>query len=507
MKITKKELLIIFSLIVIFFSFRLINLTILPIFVDEAIYVRWTQIIADDPAQRFIPLTDGKQPLFMWLSAPFVKLLTFDPLFAVRLVSVLGGFLGMIGIWFAAYELFKGKKVAYIASFLYAIVPFLVFYDRLAVADGLLTAIGIWIFYLGILLIKTQRLDVSLILGMTLGAGLLIKSPAIFYAVLIPTIILIFNFKQKLWKLKIAKICGFYLISLSIAFVVYNILRLSPLYYLIGQRTNDFILTPREALNDPLSRLIPRFTAEIPLWFGQYFTWPIFIGGMVFLIYYLFKLKTSIWVLFCWLFGSLFIESTFAKGFTARYIVFTAPYFLLIFAYGANKLISSLLIKNKIIIYFIPLIFIPAMIFNFWLLVDPQKADIPKKERSGYLEEWSSGYGIKEVAIFLSSQSKDQKILVGTEGRFGTLPDGLQVYLRGIENITVVGMGHGAYIFEVPQDLKNAPKEGKLSYLVVNKSRLLGNAVNDSSLNLINSYPKAVNSSGNQDPLLLFQVK
>jgi uncharacterized protein YlxP (DUF503 family) len=67
-------------------------------------------------------------------------------------------------------------------------------------------------------------------------------------------------------------------------------------------------------------------------------------------------------------------------------------------------------------------------------------------------------------------------------------------------------MGQHAEIYTVPLDLKNAVKEGKLSYLVVNESRLLADAKADSSLKLIASYPKAESLNGNKDQLLLFEV-
>src|SRR3989344_7406580 len=62
-----------------FFASRLFNLTIIPIFTDEAIYLRWAQIALTDPRWRFISLIDGKQPLFIWLLLPVLKLMS-DPL-------------------------------------------------------------------------------------------------------------------------------------------------------------------------------------------------------------------------------------------------------------------------------------------------------------------------------------------------------------------------------------------------------------------------------------------
>ena len=78
-------------LLLIYFVFRLINLLLIPIFADEAIYLYWSQLImADYKRYLFYPLNDGKTPLFIWLLLPFLKFFA-DPLFAGRLLSVLFG--------------------------------------------------------------------------------------------------------------------------------------------------------------------------------------------------------------------------------------------------------------------------------------------------------------------------------------------------------------------------------------------------------------------------------
>src|SRR6266705_3402180 len=50
-------------LVVLFFITRFFNILSLPIFTDEAIYIRWAQIALHDANWRFISLTDGKQPM------------------------------------------------------------------------------------------------------------------------------------------------------------------------------------------------------------------------------------------------------------------------------------------------------------------------------------------------------------------------------------------------------------------------------------------------------------
>ena len=121
---------------------RLVNFKILPIFTDEAIYSFWSQVVLHDPANRFISLEDGKQPLFIWIAAIFQKFVS-DPLVATRLVSVLAGLGSLIGIYIVSDLLFKNKKIALISSVLYIILPFTLLYDRLAIFDSLLTMIGI----------------------------------------------------------------------------------------------------------------------------------------------------------------------------------------------------------------------------------------------------------------------------------------------------------------------------------------------------------------------------
>src|SRR3989338_743677 len=189
------EAVVILFLAIFTFITRVINLLNVPIFTDEAIYIRWAQIGLNDPAHRYISLTDGKQPLFTWLIYPFLKIFT-DQLFAGRFVSVLSGVFASIGIYLLARQLF-GKKTAILASIVYIISPFTIVYDRLALMDRLLASIGIWSLYLSVLLTKFVRLDIALLLGLTIGFGLLTKSSAIFFLYLLPFSLLLFDFKKK----------------------------------------------------------------------------------------------------------------------------------------------------------------------------------------------------------------------------------------------------------------------------------------------------------------------
>ena len=160
------------------FITRVINLDLVPIFTDEAIYIRWAQIGLADPAHRFISLTDGKQPLFTWLMYPMLMVFS-DPLIAGRFVSVLSAVGTSIGLYFLGRKLFS-QRAGIITALLYIIVPFTLVYDKLALMDSLLSMFFVWGLYLAIHLIQKPRLDVSLLLGMCAGLGMLTKSNGLF---------------------------------------------------------------------------------------------------------------------------------------------------------------------------------------------------------------------------------------------------------------------------------------------------------------------------------------
>ncbi|MBM3205646.1 phospholipid carrier-dependent glycosyltransferase, partial [Candidatus Shapirobacteria bacterium] len=284
-----------FLMIVVFFLLRLVNLTILPIFADEAIYLRWSQVMRTEPTLRFLPLSDGKQPLFMWLTIPFLKIFT-NPLVSGRILSALAGLGSLIGLFLLSWELFKNKWLALVTSFFYAIVPFFVFFDRLALVDSLLAMFGIWLAWLSLRLARFVRLDLALITGIVLGLALITKSPAVFFALLLPLgIILTINWKKKIWSL-----LGFWIIVYLLGFGFYNfLLRLGPGFQMIALRNKDYVFTWQEILSHPLDPLKPHL-GDLASWLPNLLTWPILLL-IILGIYFAFKKNWLIaFFLFAW---------------------------------------------------------------------------------------------------------------------------------------------------------------------------------------------------------------
>ena len=106
----------------------------------------------------------------------------------------------------------------------------------------------------------------------------------------------------------------------------------------------------------------------------------------------------------------------------------------------------------------------------------------------------------------------DTQIIVGTEGYFGTLPDGLEIYLEGTPNVVTIGVGLG--FNELPESLLESKKAGNKTYLVINKSRLVVSP-DKLGLKLLAAYPKGLrtpgsleyNRDGPQEALYFFEVE
>ena len=486
----KRIFLPILGIIILFFLLRLPNLTIWPIFADEAIYLRWAQVMRNEPTLRFLPLSDGKQPFYMWIAMASLRFFA-DPLFGGRLISVFAGFGSLVGIMFLTWQLFKNKKTVFLAGLFLAVTPYFVFFDRLALVDSLLTCFGIWTFLLAILLARNQRLDLAMITGLILGLALITKSPALFFALFLPVTILFKDPKKPWWRL-----IGLWLVAYGFGFAIYNLLRLGPGFEMIAIRNRDYVFPFAEILQHPHDPLKPHLH-DLAKWLPNLFTWPVFLLAFLGAILCLQKpgvRKKGLFLLLISL-GPIIAQSVVARTFTPRYLLFAVWPLVILAAWGLKSL-------SKQPLGLLILVLIWPLYYDWHFLTNPQASQIPRKMRSGYLEEWSSGYGINEVRdfIFQRLEETDQNLLVGTEGFFGTLPDGLQIYFDQHPRVLILGVGQPVYV--APPQLLSATIDNEV-YLVVNQSRML--APDSPPLQLVGQYPKA-SGPQNQDYLLLYRV-
>ena len=443
------------------------SLNNVPVFGDEAIYVRWSQIIKNVETLRFIPLTDGKQPLYMWLTTAAFKFVQ-DPLIAGRLVALVAGLFTLV---VAAYFSFLFMPKALVpVLLLFSFNFYTYFYNRLALADSLLSFFGIMSMLLAFLLSRYPRLDLSLITGAVLGLAWITKSPAIYFFVLFGLTYIYFSFPKRPLSHYLYPI-----ISLAIGFFIYNLLRLGPQFHQIALRNQDYLWTLSEILTHPLDPLIPHFKDLTNfLWF--------YLGPAIFGLFLLpfYKHPKWLWPILAWWLIPTIGNMVFAQVLTARYLLYTIPPLLILLAYLYSKLGKA---GNFILI----LLLIPSIFKIVNLNTNTFNFVLPTQD-AGYLIDWTSGWGIKPASEYLLSRSTSHNVIVGTEGYFGTLPQGLEIYTDSQPRITIIGVGLG--FDQLPTQLTSARDAGDEVYLLINRSRNHLDSSTSHQVRLIKSFAK-----------------
>ncbi len=241
-------------------------------------------------------------------------------------------------------------------------------------------------------------------------------------------------------------------------------------------------------------------------WLVSYISWFTIAWLVLALILAILKKEKKIAVLTLWVVLPFLFQAAVGNIVYPRYSLTLMPFLLIILGWGfwrtmTERLWLSLGWLNKFKWGLIATIFIPWLVFDWWLWVNPAKAPLHQAEKEQYLQGWAAGYGIKEIADYLKKLPKDKLILVATEGYFGTLPDGLVIYLDRAKGIIVQGVGEP--IVYMPDELAPNLIEGKQAFLVVNNNRLL--ITNRSKLELIAEYPRPFGPKG-QEKLLFFKV-
>ena len=283
---------------------------------------------------------------------------------------------------------------------------------------------------------------------------------------------------------------------------MYNILRLGPNFHLLASRNMDYFWPLSHILTSPFDPFKPFLNRS------RQFYWIMGTAGLFasFLLAYYANYKTKtkeLLILTIWFLFPILVSSEFSKTMTARYVFFSLPYFVII----ASSFFLTKIKWFKFDIYILGSLFlIQSLVFHYNLISNPTNAFLPRSERSGYLEEWTAGQGIREIAKFLNDESKNNpntNIIVGTEGYFGTLPDGLQIYFDKNPKINVIGIG--LELDKIPASLVSAKKAGNKVYLMANNERM-NTDFDKLNTKKIGEYPKETRPNGTMQSLMFYEI-
>ncbi len=413
------EIFVSFLLIVLYFATRLYQLKQVPVFLDELIYGRWAQMGKYDGDLRLVSLSDGKQPLFIWLSTITMNFV-LNPIAATRIVSVLSGLGTAIGLYFLSYTLYKNKWIGLLAAFFYIICPFALFFNRLGIYESLVAMLFIWSLYGEIMLVKYLRFDIALLLGLVLGLGFLNKTSGSIAIYLLPLSLLLANFNKKNWKKILLKWVALAVVAVVLAYLCSSILLLSRNYNMINEKNYLFIYH--------MSELIPY--GAFAAWgknLYMYLQWIVAFCSIPFLLlilcsFFYPKNRKETLLLFLWFAIPTISLALFGRLQTSRYIYPFVMFAIPLAAVGLWYL--YLLLKKKIMLFIF--IFFLSVIFMLYIdckiLIDLKNAPLPEETMSQYINGWSSGDGLQEMIAYITQMSQKSQIYLVTEGTYGSVP-------------------------------------------------------------------------------------
>ncbi len=457
------------------------ELTLFPIFADEAIYLNWAKRISLGQVNMFISLYDGKPPLYIWLVALGYKT-THQLLWLGRFVSVVSFLAAAIVIWLVLQH----KKLSswrWCTLLLLVSSPFIFFHARMALMDMLLS---LFLFSFVVLWTRTKDLKFAFIPGLMLGLAFWAKTTALFLLPL-PFISLIIykNYKHNL-RLAIAS-------TLTTLFIILS-LKVSSWFPSLFSRSTDFTFTVKEVLLGRMDH-IPGNLFRLGSWLISYHNYPILMLGLLgILMVILNKNKLLIHLLVA---SILFIMPFIFLGkvLAPRYFLFLGLAIPVFAGYFLAKMPS--LIREAFLFLSIILV-VPN---NLRLVLNPLTFTFPEVDKIQYLSDWSSGIGLKPALDYFYDLAGNRKLLVLTEGFFGTLPDGLFVLEQDRvenKNIEIVGVG-GPYSKQYFEQVSKSKAD--LIFYIGNRNRI--DKKFQEEMELVQTYSKIRGAM----PLDVYQVK
>jgi 4-amino-4-deoxy-L-arabinose transferase-like glycosyltransferase len=405
-------------LIIIYISSRLLFLSRYPIFNDEAIHLRFGQIIWQSGYWQYSMMHSGKQPLPYIVYGAMMKIIS-DPLFAGRIVSIVFGFCTLFMVIAVSYRSFN-KKTSIVAGLLYIICPITLFFDRLVVVDVMLSFIYVCQLYVLIQCIKNPK-NISIlaiiILGVLSGIGLWIKTTGVilFISTGILWIVFVRNNRKRIPILELILLCSIAL-CIALPYIV------QPEFTRVISLLSDHSYGVIDTISNLLSS-IPGKIYDFVLIFIGYVT-PISI--LVFIWYLIYRNTITKRFLLLALFLPIFLMLPEAKVFQSRYILFTVPIILIMCAdffitlhnwYINIIMIVCMCILSMILIQSPPSFFHIFPSFRVW-----------GAEQSQYIDSWTSGYGVMNAIDFVKKNINGKKAIVYVRWDSGNPEDTVLLY-------------------------------------------------------------------------------
>lgn len=416
-----------FLLSLLYFLTRLINILKLPIFNDEAIYLDWANKEINTKGLLFYSLYDGKPPLLMWIFGLFHKFIN-DPLLAGRLVSVIAGFLTLLGIYKLS-EKFFSERVARLAGLFYVAIPIFIFFDRQALMESALCAIGVWSIYYFLVLIGKPGIKNAIILGVIWGIGVFIKQSALIFVAAQIIIFLGIHLRKRDGKFNIH-----FLLSLFVSQAVLLPLYFQKEFWANLSSASRFAMSFKEIFSFPISIWLQNLRGifMIPFWYiGPFILAATTLG--IFIAKDCQQKRVSAYFLI-----SLLTVLIFSVIVSPRYLVSYLPLSVIFAAHTLTfSKFDKNIAKNLLIIFTIsvPAFWSLILIYNPINYFEMLNKITKYSQENEYVSGWTSGYATSQALSFIKQVSNKNLVVVGVRLDAGNPESAVFAYFNHTKSV------------------------------------------------------------------------
>jgi 4-amino-4-deoxy-L-arabinose transferase-like glycosyltransferase len=322
-----------------------------------------------------------------------------------------------------------GRRVALASAFLSAICPFLVVYGVLGLYESLATFLVTATLLLQILLARTLRLDVALLLGASFGLGLLTKQSTLVAFALWPMSLVLVDWSPPGFGARLRRFTGLAALSTTVAFAIASILRLSEFYDDLGRLREE--LYPVHSISDALSTPGAWLEQNWPAYrdvITTYVTPAVILVAAVGVGLGLRRKAPLTLVFAAWVVVPLVTAALLADAPYPRYVHVAAPPLLVLAATGCSWTADALSAwlrrraSRDLVPFALPLVVgvvaLQPLLFDVRLAVDPTSVTYPGLDEEQFVTGWPAGTGLKTMKRELEAragQSGSTVILLGPQ--------------------------------------------------------------------------------------------
>jgi 4-amino-4-deoxy-L-arabinose transferase-like glycosyltransferase len=457
--LSRRYLLILAIILIVLVWLRTFRPMLLPMFHDEGLHISRAQRALSE--HTLVMGTEGGKYLQVWLLALILPGAS-DPLLNARALSAATGLLAGVGCFLLARRLYERDDVALVATIFYAITPYTLFFDRMGLADGLLTALAIWSLLLSLITVRQSRWWSSLALGLCLGLAAATKLNGVLFLTFPMLVAWLWQdecpLRHTLPRLLVAWL-------LAVPWLLPALLDFTPQYKSTVARS--WVDSAEDGIPH-LNRLGQNLsTIATTLW--TYLTLPYLLLALVEVVRSLWRRDKASWLLTLAALVTMafFFFTAGVDKFYPRYILPAFPFLLIMAARSLVGLADWLwehapqtmpLLRQALLAGLVLLICLPALRFDYLLLTEPTKTPWLPIDRWQYVDGWPAGYAVVDATAYLRQQADELGAIIVVKRATSEMRTGAWVHYLDRPNIILNAINfRQTNPHELIQALNNAP--------------------------------------------------